>query len=99
MLFLDSWARKSENPPAESLREDLTNTRVVFLDPNDKRHGPQLDTWDALCINRKVDDCPVPRLTDEKVAPLWQEYLTRHLEIDSSLWSLRQFIKGLLGDS
>ena len=43
--------------------KDLNNTKVVFLDPNDQNHGPQLNTWDALCINNGFLDCPTPSLS------------------------------------
>ena len=51
--------------------------RVVLLDPNDRNHGPQLNTWDALCINRGVEDCPIPRLSSKPVKDLWEEYISK----------------------
>eukprot|EP00435_Cladocopium_sp_Y103_P062921 s76_g24.t1 len=56
---------------------DLNNTKVVLLDPNDRRHGPQLNTWDVLCINRGVSDCPVPHLSEKPVKELWEQYQSR----------------------
>ena len=60
--------------------QDLTNTKVVFLDPNDQRHGPQLSTWDALCINYGINDCPTPTLSRKSAKELWDQYLSRNLD-------------------
>lgn len=57
--------------------QDLNNTKVVFLDPNDQAHGPQLNTWPALCINYDKERCPIPRLSRPSAAELWEQYQSR----------------------
>lgn len=57
--------------------QDLSNTKVVFLDPNDQAHGPQLNTWPALCINNDKERCPIPRLSRPSAAELWEQYQSR----------------------
>ena len=54
---------------------NLNNARVILLDPLDRQHGPQLNLWDALCINQdcKSDSPPLPAQNKE----LWQDYLAR----------------------
>ena len=54
---------------------DLNNTKVIMLDPNDRRNGPQLNSCaKPLCINL-AGKCPKP--TVENSPQLWQDYLHR----------------------